>query len=97
MDTPWTAGPQGIGGYGGHQRRVDPPGEADHDVGEAVFVHVVAGPDDECRIYLLLVTQRLGPRGADVRGGRQLAGAGAHDHLGQGRRRRPRGSRSRLR
>jgi len=46
-------GAEGVGRHHGHQRRVDAPGKADHDVGETVLGDVIPGPDHEGPVDLL--------------------------------------------
>ena len=47
---------------GGDQRRVDPAGEPDHRVGEAVLRDVVAGAEDQCLVDLLLGSEHRSER-----------------------------------
>ena len=75
-------GAEGVGGDAGHERRVDATGEADHDVGEAVLAHVVAGADHQRLVHL---GDRVEGRGHD-RSAVVVVGDGAlgEHHLGQG-------------
>ena len=47
IESPWTCPARGVGGDRGHERRVDPAGQPDDCVGEAVLGQVVPGPEDE--------------------------------------------------
>ena len=55
-------GAQGVDGHGGHQRRVDPPREADHGVGEPVLGQVVPGPEHQRLVDLGLGAEHGGQR-----------------------------------
>ncbi len=49
---------QGIDGDDGHERRIDATGQADHGVGEAVLLQVVACAQHECLIDLGVLVER---------------------------------------
>ena len=51
-------GAERVGGDAGDDRRVDPAGQPDHDVGEPVLRAVVAGPEHEGVVQLTVVVER---------------------------------------
>ena len=70
-------GPEGVDGNGGHQRRVDPAGEADDHVGEGILADVVAGTHDQRPVYLGFGSTAAPPGGGQARHVRALAGLGS--------------------
>ena len=73
-------GAERVGGDDGDERRVDPAGETDHDIGEPVLAAVVAGAEHERFVQLLVRFERVGDRSIDERTGRAAAGiADVHD------------------
>ncbi len=67
--------PQRVGGHHGHQRGIDPSGQPDDDIGEAVLVHIVAGAEHQRGVHLRhRVERRRDGRGSGLlMGGRRVA------------------------
>jgi hypothetical protein len=74
--------PESVDAERGRERRVDPAGEADHDVAEAVLLDVVVEPEGERQPHLLELRRERGDGAADLvsvlHQHRDLRGAALH-------------------